>query len=67
MKTNFHNKKFALGIAFMLKFKATRKWPIGDVSGLALYQWNINLTSTDEAARLETCGIFSNMLPLFFL
>ena len=27
MKTNFHNKNFALNLAFM-RFKATRKWSI---------------------------------------
>ena len=28
MKTYFHNKKFALSLAFMVRLKATRKWPI---------------------------------------
>ena len=30
MKTNFHNinKDFALSLAFIMRFKATRKWPI---------------------------------------
>ena len=28
MKTNFHNKNFALSHAFIMRFKATRRWPI---------------------------------------
>ena len=28
MKTDFHNKNFALSLAFIMRFKATRKWPI---------------------------------------
>ena len=28
MKTNFHNKSFALSLAFIMRFTATRKWPI---------------------------------------
>ena len=27
-ETNFHMKSFALSLAFILRFKATRKWPI---------------------------------------
>ena len=27
-KTNFHMKSFALSLAFILRFTATRKWPI---------------------------------------
>ena len=30
MKTNFHNKNFALSFAFIMRFTATRKWPIFD-------------------------------------
>ena len=28
MKTNFHNKNFALSLAFIVRFKVTRKWSI---------------------------------------
>ena len=28
MKTNFHNKIFALSLAFIIRFKGTQKWPI---------------------------------------
>ena len=28
MKTNFHNKNFAFSLAFIMRFKATRKWSI---------------------------------------
>ena len=28
VKTNFHNKNFAFSLAFIMRFKATRKWPI---------------------------------------
>ena len=28
MKTNFHNKNFALSLVFIMRFTATRKWPI---------------------------------------
>ena len=28
MKTNFHNKNFALSLTFTMRFKATRKRPI---------------------------------------
>ena len=28
MNVNFHNKDFALNLAFIKRFKATRKWPI---------------------------------------
>ena len=28
MKTNFHNKNFALNLAFIMRFTATLKWPI---------------------------------------
>ena len=27
-KTNFHMKRFALSLAFIMRLKATRKWPI---------------------------------------
>ena len=27
-KTNFHMKTFALSLAFIMRFTATRKWPI---------------------------------------
>ena len=36
MKTNFHNKNFALSLAFIMRFKATRKWRI------TLYYINTN-------------------------
>ena len=29
MKTNFHDKNFALGSTFIMGFKATREWPLG--------------------------------------
>ena len=29
MKTNFHNKNFPLSLAFIMRFKVTRKWSIG--------------------------------------
>ena len=29
MKTNFHNKNFALSLAFIMRFKTTQKWSIG--------------------------------------
>ena len=29
MKTNFHNKNFALSLAFIMRFTAIWKWPIG--------------------------------------
>ena len=28
MKTSFHDKNFALSLAFIMRFKATRKWSI---------------------------------------
>ena len=28
MKSNFHNKNFVLGFAFIMRLKATRKWPV---------------------------------------
>ena len=28
MKTNFRDKNFALSLAFIVRVKATRKWPI---------------------------------------
>ena len=28
MKTNFDNKNFAVSLAFIMRFKETRKWPI---------------------------------------
>ena len=28
MKTNFHNKNFALSLPFKMRFEANRKWPI---------------------------------------
>ena len=28
-KTTFHMKSFALSLAVVMKFKATRKWPVG--------------------------------------
>ena len=28
MKTYFHNRNFALGLAFLMRLKATRKWPV---------------------------------------
>ena len=30
-KTNFHKKSFALSLAFIMRFTATRKWPINVV------------------------------------
>ena len=32
MKTNFCNKNFALSLAFIMRFTATRKWPINIIS-----------------------------------
>ena len=32
-KTNFHIKSFALSFAFIMRFTATRKWPIGKGAG----------------------------------
>ena len=29
-KTNFHMKSFELALAFIMRFTATRKWPIDD-------------------------------------
>ena len=43
MVTNFHNKNFALSLAFIMRFKATRKWPIGQ-SGQVLLCWMKLLT-----------------------
>ena len=28
MKTNFHKENFALSLAFIMRFKITRKWPV---------------------------------------
>ena len=42
MKTNFHNKNFALSLAFTVRFKASRKWPIkmlGNHFNLNLLRW----------------------------
>ena len=56
MKTNFHNKNFALSLAFIMRFKATRKWPIDAImkmsywwrfiSLITLWQWGTILRST---------------------
>ena len=35
-KTNFHMKSFALSLAFIVRFTATRKWPILSIS-ISLY------------------------------
>ena len=46
MKTNFHNKNFALSLAFILRLKATRKWPFEPkwyrVSMLRLLEDNVD-------------------------
>ena len=31
LKTHFHNKSFALSLAFIMRFKVTQKWPIGEM------------------------------------
>ena len=36
MKTNFHNKNYARSLAFVMRFKASRKWPIVNVLILTL-------------------------------
>ena len=46
MKTNYHNKNFALSLAFITRFNATRKWPIHWVvprlpSGIVAYAFNL--------------------------
>ena len=52
MKTNFHNKNFALILAFIIRLKATRKWSIeygldSTLSGDADY--DLGLDSGDRA------------------
>ena len=32
MKTNFHMKSFVLGLTFIMRFKATQKWPIEEMN-----------------------------------
>ena len=42
MKTNFHNKNYALSLALTMRLKATRKWPIkmlGNHFNLNLLRW----------------------------
>ena len=46
MKTNFHIKNFALSLAFIMRFKATRKWPIeGLVQKLCLWKFDYHVPS----------------------
>ena len=44
MKTNFHNKNFAFSLTFIMRFKATRKWPI--------YECDMSFLFTKEGKRM---------------
>ena len=50
MKTNFHTKNFALSLTFIMRLKATRKWPIVQQAILLLkldylLQWKLAVTA----------------------
>ena len=66
MVTNFHNKNFALSLTFIMRFKATRKWPIGQ-SGQVLLCWMKLLTRShsgqakqNKATKTKTTHLITN-------
>ena len=62
MKTNFHNKNFALSLAFMMRFKATRKW-----TNSYCYYIRIRIISCLSVfCKLFTNQAFSLPCALFF-
>ena len=54
MKTNFHNKNFALSLAFILRFKATRMWPIMSLWRLIVIIYHANKSLPETKPRLST-------------
>ena len=61
-KTNCKMKSFALTLAFAMRFKATRKWPISDyfriISGLSTEK--LCFKANSDSLGLCTCSCFSS-------
>ena len=63
MKTNFHNKNFELSLAFIMRFKATRKWSLYNYcSQLSFFLfgrycngWHSVQRHTGTIARRKSC------------
>ena len=53
MKNNFHNKNFALILAFISRFEATRKWSIINLQPKLLPNKNFKEPTTSKAEKLE--------------
>ena len=53
MKANFHNKNFALCLAFILRFKAIRKWPITSLVHLTVIICHANKSLPKQKPRLS--------------
>ena len=54
MKTNFHNKNFALSLAFILRFRASWKWPITSLGRLIVIIYHVNKRLPKPKPRLST-------------
>ena len=78
MKTNFHDKNFALSLTFIMRFKATRKWSIDphqsaamlSLGGIKLYVFTRQALARREfSARLAEQILFIFILaagiPIF--
>ena len=63
METNFHNTNFTLMPAFIMRFKATRKWPI-EMAGFH-DDFNLQLVMVIYAAGITFHGsiVLLNMGP----
>ena len=65
-KTNFHMKSFALSLAFIMRFTATRKWPIQSWSRTREGQHRVPASPGARATDLEfSCSVFAFFLADF--
>ena len=61
MKTNFHDKSFALSLAFIMRLKATRKWPTLNLFIMMKESTTAHLPSQQISQR--DTAIISSALP----
>ena len=68
MKTNFHNKNLiALSLAFMTRFKATRKWPTGFAWVILYIIMQLNLYDFTASAMQQTMNAKWGHIAFSFL
>ena len=58
-KTSFHLKSFALNLAFVMKLKATRKWP---TRSFRFSSFNLSMSrALEELLQCENCNLDTNL------